>query len=1065
MTVQEPSGRESFGRAAGAAVTLIFLVLGISLASVMTLYRTAVLEPRLREEAMAQAAILSRSQAGPIAGALRNGEGEARRRALESVLDELLLLRDPESGEAYFDYLSTEVDHEVLKAAAGSLDIKRGDLTNPSSFPVSVALYDPRTSEVLGLARFGVSSRLFRDLSTKVGSELSRVTIAVVVLLFILWGVLMGVLGLLERQTIRRFEAERELSRQEKRYERLVNNLSQYFVYRKDATGRLISVSDSVERVLGYPPLEFAGRYPDGLRRTNGSRPDDPSFEVELTDAHGIAHRIELSEVEVLGDRGVIVAYDGIARDATAERRFREELQGAKDDAEAANLAKSHFLANMSHEVRTPLNAILGMAGLALRTIREPRERDYLEKIRSSARLLAEIIEDVLDLSRIEAGRLEIAHEAFDLEEILSELSDFIGGKAGSRGLEVTFRPESRLPTKLIGDAVRLKQVLLNLLNNAVKFTERGEIVVRIEAVEVRRDRAELRFTVTDTGIGIAAPDLRTLFEPFTQVDASHARRYGGMGLGLAISRRLIRLMGGDIEVASEPSKGSTFTFTATFRLPEGDIGARRLPEELSGVRALVVDDNESARVALSSMLEMLSCRVDTVASGEEAISAFTRAREEPYRIALVDWKMPGLDGIETVERLRSLSTESPLGLILVTAYDREEAGRRAASVGLTTVLHKPLSPSVLHDALVRTLAPGERLRVPSPGGVWSGFAPGQSVLLVEDQALNRELVRDVLTHEGLTVREATNGFEALQALEVLRPGVVLMDVQMPEMDGLMAVKRIREDPRFAKLPVIAMTAHAMLGDRERFLAAGMSDYVAKPIEESELFRVLSRWLHVEMGTSAAPQAGTALPATHEPPETVVLDRAAGLRRAGGNRALYERLVQGLSAESSATVPRIAALAARGDSEGVRRELHTLKGNAATVSAMELAAVAGRLEKTSATWLAPGAFDELAAAATRLQQAQPPEEAAPISTDLPRTPPTPEQRARAVALLDRLARQVAEGNMAARRSFAEFSRLGDGIASERLRTLEKSLDQLDFAAAAREIEALRLHLSEGAANP
>lgn len=1058
MTVRETASGENFGRGAMVAATLIFIVLGLSLATVMTLYRTAVLEPRLRAEAQAQAEILSRSQAGLLAGVLRNTPPEGRGAALETALDELLLLRDPASDQPYFDFVAVEIDHEALGAPPRTLDRRKGDLASTTAFAASAALYDPKTSEVLGLATFGVSSRLFRELSARVGDELFRVTLAVLALLFVLWIALMAVLAQLEGQTAKRFAAERELSRQEKRYERLVNNLSQYFVYRKDAQGRLISVSDSVRRVLGFTPMEFTARHAESLRAASSMPESGPGPEVELEDAHGHRHRIELSEVTVAGEDGAVVAIDGIARDATTERRFREELQHAKDEAEAANQAKSRFLANMSHEIRTPLNAILGMTGLALRSIRAPRERDYLEKVRVSARLLAEIVEDILDLSRIESGKLELVSETFDLEEMLDEISDVIGVRAGARGLEVLFQPVGRLPRHLSGDVVRLKQVLLNLLNNAVKFTERGEIVARIEAAEMRRDRAVLRFTIIDTGIGIPGPHLKTLFEPFTQVDNSNARRYGGMGLGLAISRRLVRLMGGDIEVTTREGEGSTFTFTATFGLPEGASESRRLPEALAGVRALVVDDNESARLALTGMLEMLACRVDAVASGEEAMQAFAGARDDsPYRIALVDWKMPGMDGIETASRLRALAGESPLGLILVTAYDWEEAAKRGEGAGIATVLHKPLSPSGLHDALVNTLAPGERLRAPSSPPSPANFASGQTVLLVEDQAINRELARELLTQAGLVVWEAANGRDALAELERRRPDVVLMDVQMPDMDGIAAVGLIRANPELASLPVIAMTAHAMLGDRERFLAAGMSDYVAKPIEETQLFRVLQRWLRARPDDAGGTgDSDPARPAEAEgASSSTTLDRAAGLRRAAGNRVLYDRLVSNFASEAPELVERLRSAAVRGDGEAVRRGLHTLKGNAATVSALEIAALAGTLERRAGL-PAPEALDALLAAVGRLAALMPapPPDSAAVANETSPVRLTAEQRASAREALRRLADHVASGNLASRRSFADLRNAAGGACPGPLRELENALSRLDFPAAARQIEAL-----------
>jgi len=1063
------SGRSTFGRGAVVAVTLIFVVLGIALSSVMAIYRRSVLEPRLRAEAMAQAEMLSMSQSGFITAALRSGEGEVRLRNLGAALDELLLLRDPVSNQTYFESVVLEVDHEELGAPPESLDLKRGD-ASAASFPTQVALSDPRTLEVLGLARFGVSSRLFRDLQARVGDELLRVTLAVLALLVVLWAVLVAVLVQLERQTERRFAAERELQQQEKRYERLVNNLSQYFVYRKDANGRLLSVSDSVQRVLGFAPAEFANRHSESLRAAADRPADREAVEIELEDAHGHRHRIELSEVAVQGEKGAVIAYDGIARDATSEGRFRQELQHAKEEAEAANRAKSHFLANMSHEIRTPLNAILGMAGLALRSVKGVRERDYLEKIRVSARLLVEIIEDILDLSRIEAGRLELANEPFDLEEMLAEISDVIGVKAGARGLEVLFEPHGRLPRLLVGDVVRLKQVLLNLLNNAVKFTEQGEIVARIEALETRRDRAVLRFTVEDTGIGISAKNLETLFEPFTQVDVSNTRRYGGMGLGLAISRRLVRLLGGDIVVRSEVGRGSSFTFTATFGLAEGDTEARTLPEGLTGLHALVVDDNESARVALSGMLEMLACRVDAVASGEEAMKAFSRAAQtEPYRIALVDWKMPGLDGIETSARLLELAGPSPLGVILVTAYDWDEATRRAESAGISTVLHKPLSPSGLHDALVMTLAPWERLRASSPVAVSGKFAPGQTVLLVEDQAINRELARELLTQAGLLVREATTGREALSELATSRPDAVLMDVQMPDMDGLAAVGRIREDPSLSGLPVIAMTAHAMLGDRERFLAAGMSDYVAKPIEEAHLFRVLGRFLAPPLAQDVTHSDAPSSPFAPDPSpvdsgsaaRSSVLDRAAGLRRAGGNQALYDRLVRALAVEAPGLLARLRTAASTFDLASVRRDLHTLKGNAATVSAIEIAERAAALEREIAAGaLPPESIEGLAEAVARLVAEFPAGATTASSEPVDRAVPELNEgdRIAARAALTRLAEDLSSGNLAARRSFAAVRTILGGSFPASLGRIEDAMARMDFPAAALEVEAIEARL-------
>ena len=521
--------------------------------------------------------------------------------------------------------------------------------------------------------------------------------------------------------------------------------------------------------------------------------------------------------------------------------------------------------------------------------------------------------------------------------------------------------------------------------------------------------------------------------------------------------------MGGEISVKSRVGEGSVFTFTATFGISPDSVEARRLPEGLIGLHALVVDDNESARLALAGMLEMLACRVDTAGSGDEALKAFRKATEsEPYRVALIDWKMPGLDGIETSTRLREMAGASPLGLILVTAYDWDEAARRAEDAGIETVLHKPLSPSALHDALVSTLMPGERLRSPAPSPALTTFVPGQTVLLVEDQAINRELARELLTQAGLLVREAANGAEALRFLEDQKPDVVLMDVQMPDMDGLTAVGRIRENPELKGLPVIAMTAHAMLGDRERFLAAGMSDYVAKPIEEAQLFRVLGRWLKAELLTHAAPGRESVETETRSSARPLAaLDRAAGLRRAGGNAALFDRLVRAFVAEAPEMAARIRRKTIEGDPEGARRELHTLKGNAATVSALETAALAGALERNPEGSLPIPALDDLDRAIARLglELGAVTVVAAKTSPEQPVQPLGLEGRAALRAALRKVADHVAKGNLAARRSFEEVERASAGNFAAPLRSIGEALARLDFASAAAEIETLESQLA------
>jgi two-component system sensor histidine kinase/response regulator len=1035
-------------------VTAVFVVLALSLAALLSHYRVAVLEPRLADEARTNAEILARSQAGFLATALRAGTGADLERAVSTAVNELLLLRDPATGTPYFLRVELEIDYDAVLAKVGSLDIGRGE--EMGGFPVKVPVQDPVSKELLGVARFRVSDRLLHQLSRDVRGELTRVSVLVLGLLVLLWATLVVLLRRLQGQTLRRYAAERELSEQAERYQRLVDNLSSYFVYRRDPEGRLTFVSDSVERVLGIPTRELTERHGLDIPSTGASLSmrGDRTFEVELIDARGERHVVELSEVPVRGADGFLAAYDGIAHDVTGSRALAEELRHAKEQAESANRAKSQFLANMSHEIRTPLNAILGMTGLALRIVSSPKQRDYLDKIRASGRLLVEIIEDILDLSRIEAGRLEIQRTEFDLDDLLADLADVVSVRASAKGIEVLFALAPDVPRRLAGDPVRLKQVLLNLLNNAAKFTEAGEIVVTIAAPELRRERAVLRFAVRDTGIGIPPEHLARLFEPFTQVDPSSTRRYGGAGLGLAISRRLVRLMGGDLTVESAPGKGSTFSFTATFELPRGAAGPRVLAPEFRQLPVLVADDLASAREALGGMLESMSCKVTAVGSGEDAVSEIARAARagRPYRLAVLDWQMPGLDGVQTAVRLHAAGDSERPKVILVTAYDWEEASRQAEQSGVSVVLHKPVSPSALHDAVVHALAPGARLHRRDAAGSDVRFADGQEVLLVEDHPINRELGRELLRQAGLRVTEAQNGVEALELLGERRFDAVLMDVQMPVMDGVEAVRLIRSEPELAGLPVIAMTAHAMLGDRERFLEAGMTDYVAKPIDEGELFAVLARWLRVE---GAGGPAVATPPPTGLPAAVAGIDVAGGLRRVGGKVELYRRLLAGVMRDLGEALPRLAALVREGATMDALRLLHTLKGTAGTVGADRVAAAAASLEATLRTPGSAVVLDELFAAAEEARRgaAQTSESAAPARSGEPTLTPRVAFVALPIAL--RLAGLLADSNLAATECVAELDAALEGGLRGPVRELAAAVDRLDFTVASGHLDEIQ----------
>ena len=1035
-----------------AAVTIIFAVLAVILTAGVAIYWNVVLHPRLRAEAVAQAEVLARSQANFIASSLRSSDAAQRTRHVVTALDELLLLRDAHSGIPYFESIDLKVDYDAVNAPNRSLDLHRGANAG-TGFRADVALYDPETYELLGVATFRVSDRFFEQLTHDVQRELTVVTASVAVLLTILWAVLLFVLRKLQRQRFERDQAQRDLAEQEQRYHRLVNNLSSYFVYGRDAAGRISFASNSAAQLLGAGTKQVIEQLEARLSATTPiatPNANERTYAIELTSPDGVVHSLELSETRTLDDDGRVEGYEGIAHDVTAQRLVEEELRQAKNQAESANRAKSQFLANMSHEIRTPLNAIIGMTALAMKRDPSPKVGGYLDKIRSSARLLADIIEDILDLSRIEAGHLEIERVDFDLDELLADLSDVVGERAGQKNVEVLFAAAPDVPRRLRGDPVRLKQVLLNLLNNALKFTPSGEIVVEISSNEIRRERAELSFSVRDTGIGIAAEHLPTLFEPFTQVDSSNARRFGGAGLGLAISRRLVRMMGGDLEVDSTPGAGSTFKFTAQFDMPRGAAGPRRLADEFRDLPVLVADDNASARAVLSTMLQSLSCRVTAVASGEEAIAEAKRSAKagQPYRLAVLDWKMPGIDGAEAAARLAS-SDVPPIHVILVTAYEREYAMHRADEALIDAVLHKPVSPSTLHDALLGVLSPTERRRRVQPAR--RKFDGTHRILLVEDNEINREVARELLTLAGLTVVEAHNGYQALDRLAAEQFDAVLMDVQMPELDGVETVKAIRAQERLRNLPVIAMTAHAMLGDRERFLECGMSDYVAKPIEEEQLLGVLTRWIDVDSKRSQpASEIVSANGDEAFPAMLPGLNVADGIRRTSGNTELYRRLLAEFRRDLDATLAKLR----NAQTSQAHDLLHTLKGTSATMGARRVADQAAALEAASRR----GETLELEALVAAIDEAK-----RSIDEVTARMSPQQAQSAgsanpQLIPIARRMREHLEANNLAAMECFEELKNAAGARWAEPLRKLQASLDQLDFSSARAHLAALESQL-------
>ena len=770
----------------------------------------------------------------------------------------------------------------------------------------------------------------------------------------------------LEAENKERKRAEKEIFRQKEYFQALINN-SPTAVVLLNNDESITHCNPAFENLYGYNCEEIVGKDIDKLITTKETKADATALTRQIMDrnVHHIAQRKRkdgsLVDVELFG---VPIFVNGERAGALAIYHDISDLIQARRISEEANRAKSEFLANMSHEIRTPMNGVIGMLDIALDTPLSPEQREYLSIALSSAEALLTLLNDILDYSKIEAKKLDLEIIEFDLRHTIEDVAYTLANRAEEKGLELALLIPPDLPTELLGDPSRLRQILMNLTGNAIKFTEKGDVLIRAEAIEENNKSVKIRFSVDDTGIGIKPERLKAVFERFTQADGSTTRKFGGTGLGLAISQHLVEAMGGEISVSSEYGKGAKFRFELEFeKQAQKESEAKDKGTDLHGLNILIIDDNATNRVILKKMIAGFGAKSHAVKSGKEGLDALLVARhtqQPPYDILLLDMQMPDMDGEKTARLIFSDPRNENLSVVVLTSIGKRGDAKKLESLGCAGYLLKPIKQKMLFDALVKVInekkaRPLGTGRLVTRHSVKEEKHKNQRILLAEDNIVNQKVAVALLQKVGHSVDVVDNGQKALERIKKGNYTLLLMDVQMPIMDGLEATRRIRAwEAENSHIPIIAMTAHAMKGDRERCLAVGMDDYISKPLDKRSLFTVIDRWSKTSPEERVVFQKyqHKKLPRArgltgYSPRKIAPLDIETALPRFSNDRDFFNEMSKEFVRQIPECVSEIKMAFERVDAMALSLAAHHLRGTASTFSAKRLTKLTKILEEES----------------------------------------------------------------------------------------------------------------------